>query len=136
MAPRFGANLTLKFRTHLYHLILMQLQHEPLNDPQDSQRAEDAIFRLQDQHLSKYSAFGPRMPLLETGFILLIDQTHGDGAVRMSGGGQIGLEVMLAHAKANFPDHKIIIRTHPETRLNLSEGYFVRGIAIPHRSRF
>ena len=100
------------------------LQHAPLNDPQELQRAEDAIFRLQDQHLSKYSAFDPRLPLPEPGFILLIDQTRGDGAVRASGGGQIDFDAMLAHAKAHFPDHKIIIRTHPETRLNLREGYF------------
>ena len=100
------------------------LQHEPLNDPHELQRAEDAIFRLQDQHLSKYSAFDPYMPLPEPGFILLIDQTRGDGAVRASGGGQIDFDAMLAHAKAHFPDDKIIIRTHPETRLNLREGYF------------
>ena len=100
------------------------LQHAPLNVPQELQRAEDAIFRLQDQHLSKYSAFDPRLPLPEPGFILLIDQTRGDGAVRASGGGQVDFDAMLEHAKAHFPDHKIIIRTHPETRLNLREGYF------------
>ena len=59
------------------------LQHAPLNDPQELQRAEDVIFRLQDRHLSKYSAFDPRLPLPEPGFILLIDQTPGDGAVRV-----------------------------------------------------
>ena len=100
------------------------LQHEPLNDPHELQRAEDAISRLQDQHLSKYSAFDPRMPLPEPGFILLIKHTRADGAVRASGGGQIDFDAMLAHARAHFPDHKIIIRTHPETRFNLREGYF------------
>mgnify|MGYP004078655571 CR=1 FL=1 len=45
------------------------LQHEPLNDPHELQRAEDTIFRLQDQRVSKYSAFDPRMQLPEPGFI-------------------------------------------------------------------
>ena len=112
------------------------LQHAPLNDPQELQRAEDAIFRLQDQHLSKYSAFDPRMLLPVPRFILLIDQTRGDGAVRASGGGQIDFDAMLAHAKAHFPAHKIIIRTHPETRFNCAKVIFLRGIAIAHRSCF
>ncbi len=54
----------------------------------------------------------------------LIDQTLNDGTVRASGGGQIDFDAMLAHAKAHFPNHKTIIRTHPETRLNLRESYF------------
>ena len=73
------------------------LLHEPLNNPQELQRAEDVIFQLQDQHLSKYSAFGPRIPRPEAGFILLINQTCGDGTVRASGGGQINFDAMLAH---------------------------------------
>jgi len=63
------------------------------------------------------------LPLPEPGFILLIDQTCGDAVVPASGGEQMDFDAMLAYAKAHFPDHKIIIRTHPETRLNLREGY-------------
>ncbi|WP_121064009.1 capsular polysaccharide biosynthesis protein [Chachezhania antarctica] len=100
------------------------LATRPLDDPALMDRARDGIRRMREGHLSKYTAFDPALPAPDPGYILVIDQTHGDASVRLSGAGPDRFREMLAAARRAHPEAPIVIRTHPETRTGHRSGHF------------
>ena len=91
------------------------LKSDPLDDGHDLQRARDAIARISAAKLSKYCAYqdDPKKP--RGAYILILDQTRDDAAVRASGGNDVLFSEMLYYAQENHPGHRIVIKTHPET---------------------
>jgi capsular polysaccharide export protein len=87
-------------------------------------RAKAAIGRIQEVDLSKYNNFDPDCPAPDPGYVLVIDQTRDDAAIRHAGASAASFPAMLAAARRAFPDRKILIRTHPETRMGLRPGHF------------
>ena len=77
-----------------------------------------------DSGLSKYNNFDPTLAPPDPGYVLIIDQTVGDASIRYSGASAATFRDMLAKAKADHPDRRIVIRTHPETALHLRPGHF------------
>jgi capsular polysaccharide export protein len=61
------------------------LQHHPLDDPHLIERATAATRRIQHSHLSKYNTFEPTTAPSVTDYVLVIDQTFNDAALRTSG---------------------------------------------------
>ncbi len=87
-------------------------------------RAEGAILRIKHLHLSKYNNFDPELSAPDPGFVLVIDQTRGDAAIRHAGASAATFRTMLDVACRNHPDARIVIRIHPETTAGLRPGHF------------
>lgn len=100
------------------------LKSDPLDNGHDLQRARDAITRIDAAKLSKYCAYqdDPKKP--RGAYILILDQTRDDAAVRASGGNDALFSEMLYYAQENHPGHRIVIKTHPETNAGKRIGYF------------
>ncbi|MBN2905712.1 MAG: capsular polysaccharide biosynthesis protein [Rhodobacteraceae bacterium] len=100
------------------------LATHPLDDTALLSRARCAIARMQAGHLSKYTGFDPGTRVPAPGYVLVIDQTVGDAAVRASGATAATFNEMLAIAQIENPGAEIIIKTHPETAQGLRPGHF------------
>ena len=100
------------------------LKSDPLDNGHDLQRARDAIARISAAKLSKYCAYqdDPQKP--RGAYILILDQTRDDAAVRASGGNDALFSEMLYYAQENHPGHRIVIKTHPETNASKRTGYY------------
>jgi capsular polysaccharide export protein len=99
------------------------LATHPLDDPALLDRANAAIARLRAEHLTKFAAVDPGIAPPPPGYVLVIDQTRDDAAVAASGGGD-ALRAMLETARAEHPNARIVIKTHPETAQGLRPGHF------------
>ena len=100
------------------------LATHPLDDTVLLDRARAADQRIRHAHLSKYSNFDPAHPLPEPPYVLVIDQTQGDGAVTASGATRATFLDMLICAQAEHPGNRIVIKAHPETAAGLRPGHF------------
>ena len=87
-------------------------------------RTKLAISRLKHLHLSKYNNHDPSLPAPPKGYVLVIDQTQGDAAIRYSGASAATFQTMLEAALAENPEERIVIRSHPETAAGLRAGHF------------
>lgn len=103
------------------------LAEEPLDDAALLARARGVIARLQEAHLSKYSATDPTAPLPDPGYVLVIDQTRGDASVTHGMADANSFREMLFHARDDHPGARIVIKTHPETMAGHRGGYFGPG---------
>ena len=100
------------------------LQTGDLQDSNILETTRVATARLKALHLSKYNNCDPALPAPDPGFVLVIDQTRGDAAIRHSGADETTFRQMLDAALRAHPDDRIVIRTHPETALALRPGHF------------
>ena len=103
------------------------LATHPLDDTALLDRARGCIARLQEAHLTKYTAFDPGTPCPDPGYVLVIDQTRGDASVTRGGADANTFREMLYHAQADHPGACVLIKTHPETRDGHRAGYFGPG---------
>lgn len=110
------------------------LATHPLDDTALLNRARDAVARIQDGHLSKYSAVDPGLPPPDPGYVLLIDQTRGDASIKLGGANADSFGEMLAWAQEDHPDAELIIKTHPETEAGHRPGHF-NADALPPNAR-
>ncbi len=100
------------------------LATHPLDDTPLMDRARAAIARLQEAHLSKYNAFDPTLPCPDPGYVLVIDQTHGDASVTRGAADANTFREMLYYAQEENPGARVLIKTHPETVAGHRRGYF------------
>lgn len=100
------------------------LASAPLDETRLLDRARDAIARMRESHLSKYSGFDPATPVPPAGYVLVVDQTRGDASVRASGGDVARFREMLARAQADNPGAPVVIKTHPETAAGYRAGHY------------
>ncbi|MDK3019459.1 capsular polysaccharide biosynthesis protein [Pseudodonghicola flavimaris] len=100
------------------------LARHPLDDSAMMARARDAIARMREIGLTKYSGFDPDAPLPEAPYVLVIDQTRGDASVTASGADLARFREMLVFAQVEHPGMKVVIKTHPETRAGYRPGHF------------
>lgn len=100
------------------------LADSPLDDTALLNRARDAVARLRDGHLTKYSATDPTLAPPAPGYVLLIDQTRGDASISMGQANADSFAEMLVHAQEDHPDAKLVIKTHPESIAGHRPGHF------------
>ncbi|MCR8826047.1 capsular polysaccharide biosynthesis protein [Pseudosulfitobacter koreensis] len=100
------------------------LRDDPLDDTALLNRARGCIARLQEAHLTKYTAFDATRAPLTPGYVVVIDQTFGDASVRASGADRNRFLEMLFVAQEEHPGAPIVIKTHPETAQGFRQGYF------------
>ena len=83
----------------------------------DIERAHAAMIELATRELSKYNA-APRLDLHELGitrpFVLLVEQVEGDLSLADAPGDVFAR--MVARARADHPDHALVVRAHPAAR--------------------
>ncbi|MEL7255614.1 MAG: capsular polysaccharide biosynthesis protein [Pseudomonadota bacterium] len=100
------------------------LATHPLDDTALLDRARGAMARMAEAHLTKYTAFDPNAPCPDPGYVLVIDQTHGDASVTHGGANEATFKEMLYWAQEDNPGAQILIKTHPETVQGHRQGYF------------
>ena len=108
------------------------LATNPLDDSNILSRAKDGIARLVSADLSKYNIHDPGLAPPPPGYVLLIDQTRDDASIRFSGASATTFQTMLATAVEDHPGARILIKTHPETRLGLRPGHFSPAALPPN----
>jgi len=106
-------------------------EDDPLSDPRLLERARAARRRVCSAGLSKYNDAPVDLPswLEELGapFVLVVDQTYGDEAVRRGNVPEGGFDRMLEAALNEHPDAQIVVKTHPEVVLGKKRGYLARA---------
>jgi capsular polysaccharide export protein len=100
------------------------LAEHPLDDSALLARARAAMARLREADLSKYNAHDPAQEPPPPGYVLVIDQTRDDAAVRLSAAGANTFAEMLTFARTDNPGARIVIKTHPETARGARPGYY------------
>lgn len=100
------------------------LSTHPLDDTALLNAARGAIARLQEAHLTKFSAVDPTLPPPPPGYVLVLDQTRGDASVTACGADRNRFLEMLFVAQEEHPGAPIVIKTHPETVAKFRTGYF------------
>lgn len=112
-------------------LIERILATDPLDNSDILSRAKDGISRLIASDLSKYNIHDPDLLPPPAGYVLVVDQTRNDASIRHSGASEVSFQTMLATAREDHPTARILIKTHPETRLGLRPGHFAAK-TLPH----
>jgi len=101
------------------------LNFEALDDPELIKRAEDGISVLRHFGLSKYNpvprGFGD---IPKPGYVLVVDQTRGDASITCGAAHDHTFATMLAKARADHPEKRIVIRTHPAVGPRAKQGHF------------
>ena len=106
------------------------LNSDLLSDNDYQQRAQYLIQRITTMGISKYNHSRTAVPdwLLQasetSGVVLVVDQTFGDMSVSGGLADAQSFQHMLASALADYPNHRIVIKTHPDVLLGKKQGYF------------
>lgn len=97
---------------------------DPLADPELRTRARRGMERIRAHRLSKYNA-APVHELSPTHRrrVLVVDQTAGDGSVRLGMPHRDGFRGMLEAARREHPDAEIVIKTHPDVADGKKRGH-------------
>lgn len=108
---------------------LEQLIAQPL--PQESAaeqeaRANNLILAWRAARVSKYNAARETLPtwLDEQPFVLVVDQTYGDASITSGLADAERFQVMLDEACARYPEHRIVIKTHPDVMAGTKRAHF------------
>ena len=120
LIDRRGVHFDAAQPSDLEHL----LTTHPLDDSALLDRARGAMARMQDAHLSKYSATRLDLPPPEPGYVLVVDQTAGDASVRASRADRSRFLEMLFVAREENPGARFLLRTHPETIAGHRAGHY------------
>lgn len=96
----------------------------PLDNTALLDRAREGMARLAAADLSKYNLQDPGLAPPTPGYVLIIDQTRDDAALRASGITAGLFREMLFRARDDHPGARIVIRCHPETLAGLRPGHF------------
>lgn len=105
------------------------LQDASLYNSNILNEARQLIHCILESSLSKYNNFDPHLPAPTPGYVLVVDQTVGDASIHRSGASKATFREMLAAARRDHPERRLVIRTHPESRAGLRPGHFGSGDA-------
>lgn len=86
--------------------------------------AESIIKLWCEARVSKYNHAPVPANLPEPGFVLVVDQTFGDAAIGYGLADAASFSTMLAEAFKLFPEHRIVIKTHPDVVAGKKKGHF------------
>jgi capsular polysaccharide export protein len=100
------------------------LARHPFDDAVLLNRAREGIARMHEAGMSKYTAHDPDLEAPDPGYVLVIDQTRGDAAIRFGGANEASFKEMLYYAQTEHPTARIVLKTHPETLNGHRHGHF------------
>ena len=87
-------------------------------------RSKAAIALWREEGLSKYNACLDTVDLPKPGYVLVVDQTKDDASITFGGASAATFAAMLQAARTEFPDARIVIKSHPDTQAAQKRGYF------------
>ncbi|RUO71737.1 beta-3-deoxy-D-manno-oct-2-ulosonic acid transferase [Idiomarina ramblicola] len=96
---------------------------QPLNEEQQ-QRADTIQKRWCELKLSKYNLHRSHNVDYGRPYVLLVDQTAGDASINYGLASAESFQEMLSVAKQRFPEHLLVIKTHPDVIAGLKQGHF------------
>lgn len=96
----------------------------PFDNHAELERARRAIEALQRAELSKYNDFPADGAVPAPGFVLVVDQTHGDASVTYGNADKNTFREMLYYAQEENPGAQIVVKSHPDTIAGHRAGYF------------
>lgn len=88
------------------------------------ERASRVIDMWRSQRLSKYNAQRDASKPLPSRYILVCDQTFGDASISYGSANVQSFNEMLQAALAEYPKHRIVLKTHPDVVTNNKKGHF------------
>lgn len=101
------------------------LNFKALDEEALMSRAQEGIAFLRHYGLSKYNpvprGFGNQPA---PGYVLVVDQTRGDASITYGAAQDHTFATMLAKARADHPEKRIVIRTHPAVGPRAKQGHF------------
>lgn len=86
-------------------------------------RAQALITRITRSGLSKYNP-RPREPAPPPGYVLVVDQVPGDASIPGALASAATFREMLAAARDEHPDRRILVRQHPRAAQSAGFGHF------------
>ncbi|MBI1170716.1 capsular polysaccharide biosynthesis protein [bacterium] len=107
------------------------LARSALDDSNLLARSRDAIARIQALDLSKYNMHDPDLAPPPPGYVLIVDQLRGDASIRHAGANAARFAEMLALARTEHPNARLVIKTHPETQSGLRPGHYSTRDEVP-----
>jgi capsular polysaccharide export protein len=118
---------------------LEQLILQPSTD-ENLERTRDVIRQIKKHSITKYNCYEnlDTPPLIDEYFnniqqpiVLLIDQVAGDLSLQGAMATEQDFAYMVEQARKNHPDARLLIRTHPDTRLGKKKGVLA-NLKIPN----
>jgi capsular polysaccharide export protein len=113
--------------SRLEAILNAEASHDPLGHPAVVERARAARERVRKAALSKYNDAPLELPAwlddVPAPYVLVVDQTLGDEAVKRGNLSEDGFARMLDAALAEHPDETIVVKTHPEVARGKKRGY-------------
>ena len=92
----------------------------------NNQYSTDKLIRLYtESNVSKYNSEKDFIGVLPSKYILVIDQVNGDLSVKYGMANHASFKQMLKAALEDFPNHKVIIKIHPDINIRKKRGYFI-----------
>lgn len=88
----------------------------------DSRSVDSRLFDLQSS--SENNALSPSFHETPDPYVLVIDQTVGDASIKYGLADENSFQLMLSQALANYPDKKVLVKTHPEVVSGKKKGHF------------
>mgnify|MGYP006277373501 CR=1 FL=1 len=101
---------------------LESLISSPLNDAQ-RQRGKKLIELWRSNRLSKSNCF-EESPIPDSPYVLVIDQVSNDFSITYGLASSYSFCVMLNRALADYPNHTIVVKTHPDVVSGRRKGNF------------
>lgn len=92
--------------------------------PMEAMSCERLITSYKQNTVSKYNSEREFKGTIPGKYILLVDQVYGDLSVKYGSSGVNSFRNMLDDALNKFPDHKILIKVHPDVYSRKKRGYF------------
>ena len=86
-------------------------------------RALALLQRWRQQRLSKYNG-ARESPCPHRPFVLVVDQCRGDLSMRWAGGGVEAFARALRAALDHHPDHRVVVKIHPDVVAGRRQGHF------------
>lgn len=103
-----------------------ELENSALKDLTVSERVRSLkIIRLwRSERLSKYNAARDAFGAPPNPYVLVCDQTFGDASISYGLASPESFTLMLQAALAEYPNHTIILKTHPDVVTREKKGHF------------
>ena len=103
-----------------------ELENLAQNTPSqfEIERARSLIEMWRSERLSKYNAERDVSGPLPSPYILVCDQTFGDASISHGGANAQSFDAMLQAALAEYPEHRIVLKIHPDVVTNGKKGHF------------
>lgn len=110
-------------RPSIVDVELAKYRDAPLGDGQRV-RIRKIIRTMIEAGVSKYNQNRDPASLPQSPYVLVLDQARNDSSVLASGGRTDDFLRMLEMARDDYPDHLIIVRSHPDHASGKTGGYF------------